>query len=188
MLSTADLVARIRERTGDTQEALARRLGVSFPTVNAWERGRSRPRALHRRKLEHLADEVGVDRGMTILVIDDDPVTSELVAAAATEVDTGISVEMALDGWEGLVKCGSLTPDLLFLDIMMPGLDGIEVAKRLPKMSGLGDLRVVFVTSSTEPSILERVGALGHDLIRKPLEIDALTAVIDDTTKAEATR
>lgn len=188
MLSTADLVARIREHTGDTQEALARRLGVSFPTVNAWERGRSRPRALHRRKLEDLADELGIDRGMVVLVIDDDPITGELVATAAATVDPGISVERALDGWEGLVKCGSLTPDLLFLDIMMPGIDGIEVARRLPTIPGLGDLQVVFVTSTTEPSILDRARALGHDLIRKPLEIDAIETVIEEAAKAKTSR
>jgi CheY-like chemotaxis protein len=178
MLSTSELVARIREQTGDTQEALARRVGVSFPTINAWERGRTTPRRFHRRRLEQLAEEVGLRHRFTVLVIDDDPVTVELVIAAATEVDGAISVEAALDGWEGLVKCGSLRPDLLFLDIMMPGIDGLEVARRLPSVEGLDEMSVVFVTSSNAPDVLDRARSIGHDLVPKPLELDVLADVM----------
>ena len=49
------LVSAIREAGGYSQEALARELGVSFPTVNSWERGRSRPRRAHVLALESLA-------------------------------------------------------------------------------------------------------------------------------------
>ncbi len=176
MLKTAELVRRIRERTGDTQEALARRLDVSFPTVNSWERGRTSPRPIHRRKLEQLADEVGVAHGLTVLVIDDDPATGELVAAAAAGVDAAISVETADDGWEGLIKLGSMHPGMLFLDILMPGIDGIEVARRIPSIEGLDDMLIVFVTSSRSEPILDSARALGHKLVLKPLDIDVLTA------------
>jgi CheY-like chemotaxis protein/DNA-binding XRE family transcriptional regulator len=178
MLSTAELVARIREHTGDTQEALAQRLGVSFPTINSWERGRSRPRPTHRRQLEALADELGIRHEFKVLVIDDDPATAEMVAAAAVGVDPGIEVDRALDGWEGLIKCGSLQPELIFLDIMMPGIDGLEVAKRLPSIEGLTDTTVLFVTSAQTASVLERARAIGHRVLPKPLEIDDLETAI----------
>jgi CheY-like chemotaxis protein len=178
MLSTAELVARIRDRTGDTQEALARRLGVSFPTINAWERGRTTPRRRHRLQLEQLADDVGVRHGFSVLVIDDDPVTAELVAAAAGGVDGAIAVESALNGWEGLVKCGTIRPDLVFLDIMMPGIDGLEVARRLPSIEGLEGMTVVFVTASSIPDVLDRARSLGHEVIPKPLELDDLGNVM----------
>jgi CheY-like chemotaxis protein len=174
MLSTPLLVTRIREATGDTQEALARRLGVSFPTINSWERGRSVPRANYRRLLESLADQVGVVHSATILVIDDDPATAELVAAAAGVVDSAIAVESTTDGFEGLLKCGALKPDVVFLDILMPGIDGIEVARRLPAIGGLEGTTVVFVTSSQDRNIVDRARQLGHDVMFKPLEIDQL--------------
>lgn len=180
MLSTSELVARIREVNGDTQEGLARRLGVSFPTINSWERGRSEPRTQHRQELEELAESLGITHELVVLVIDDDPVTAELVRAAAMDVDGAVSVEAALDGWEGLIKCGSLQPSLLFLDIMMPGIDGLEVARRLPTIEGLDDLRVVFVTASQSPDVLARAAALGNDVLNKPLELDDLSSVMAD--------
>ena len=184
MLSTSELVAAIRRAGGDTQEALARRLGVSFPTVNAWERGRSRPRPHHRRRLDQLASELGITYEFTVLVIDDDPATGAIVDAAAREVDSAITVESALNGWEGLVRCGSLQPALVFLDILMPGIDGIEVARRLPEIQGLDGTEVVFVTSSTDERLLARARELGHDLLAKPLEVDRLV----DTLSARLDR
>lgn len=180
MLSTSELVARIREANGDTQEGLARRLGVSFPTINSWERGRSQPRAHHRRELEDLAEQLGISHELVVLVIDDSPVTAELVRAAAASVDGAVTVESALDGWEGLIKCGSLQPRLLFLDIMMPGIDGLEVARRLPTIEGLDDLTVVFVTASQSPDVLARAAALGNDVLGKPLDLGVLSATMSD--------
>jgi len=178
MLSTAELVARIRVATGDTQEAMARRLGVSFPTINSWERGRSTPRRIHRQQLEQLAEDLGIQHALSVLVIDDDPATGELVGAAAGDVDAAIAVETAHDGWEGLVKCGTVRPDLLFLDILMPGIDGLEVARRLPSITGLGDIETVFVTSSRDADLLRRAARLGHDLLLKPLDLEVLANVI----------
>ena len=180
VLTTSELVARIRQATGDTQEGLARRLGVSFPTVNSWERGRSQPRSSHRRELEELAASLGIAPEMVVLVIDDDPVTAELVRAAALDVDPAVTVHAALDGWTGLIQCGSLHPRLLFLDIMMPGIDGLEVARRLPTIDGLDDLTVVFVTASQSPDVLARAAAIGNALLAKPLELDDLSRVMSE--------
>ena len=184
MLPTTELVSRIRSTNGDTQEALARRLGVSFPTVNSWERGRSEPKPPHRLVLEELALSLGIAAELVVLVIDDDPVTAELVRVAAAEVDAAVTVDAAPDGWSGLVKCGSLRPSLLFLDVMMPGIDGLEVARRLPSIEGLAGLRVVFVTSSRSPDVLARAAALGNQVLAKPLELDDLSRVIRDLLEA----
>lgn len=177
-MTSADLVARIRQANGDTQEGLARRLAVSYPTINAWERGRSEPTPKHRATLEALAAELDIVHEFVVLVIDDDPVTAALVEAAATEFGGAISVHSALNGWEGLVACGAVKPQLLFLDIMMPGIDGLDVARRLPTIPGLDDLRVVFVTASQSPDVLERAAALGNAVISKPVELDTLAEVI----------
>lgn len=188
MLPTTELVSRIRAANGDTQEGLARRLGVSYPTINAWERGRSEPTPRHRQTLESLAADLNIVHEFIVLVIDDDPITAELVRAAAHGHDAAVSVDSALDGWEGLVKCGALRPDLLILDIMMPGIDGLEVARRLPTVEGLDEMRVVFVTSSDSPEVLARAAALGNAVVRKPLELDALAAIIDESLTPVAVR
>ena len=54
---TSELVRGIRESTGWTQEELARQIGVSFSTVNAWQRGRRNPHPYLRKRLEELATE-----------------------------------------------------------------------------------------------------------------------------------
>ena len=66
-------------------------------------------------------------------------------------------------------------PQLLFLDIMMPGIDGLEVARRLPDIEGVGDIRIVFVTASQSPDVLARANALGAAVLPKPLELDDLS-------------
>lgn len=175
MLPTTELVARIRAANGDTQEGLARRLGVSYPTINAWERGRSEPTPRHRSTLDALATSLGIVHEFSVLVIDDDPVTAELVEAAAADVDAAVSVDSATDGWSGLIKCGAIKPDLLFLDIMMPGIDGLEVARQLPTIEGLGAVRVIFVTASQSPEVLARAASLGTAVLPKPLELDDLS-------------
>ncbi|AZC14425.1 MULTISPECIES: response regulator [unclassified Microbacterium] len=186
MISSPELVARIRAASGDTQEGLARRLGVSFPTINAWERGRSEPTPRHRSSLEQLASDLGVVHDFVVMVIDDDPVTAELVRAAAADVDPAVTVESASNGWEGLVRCGAVRPHLLFLDIMMPGIDGMEVARRLPSVEGLDDLRIIFVTASQSADVLRRAGELGAGVLSKPVDIDELAAMIR-TVMDEAT-
>lgn len=184
VLSTPELVARIREANGDTQEGLARRLGVSFPTVNSWERGRSVPTPRHRKVLDELAASLRIAQELVVLVIDDDPVTAELVRAAATDVDAVVRVDAALGGWEGLVKCGALRPHLLFLDVMMPDVDGLEVARRLPSIEGLEDVRVVFVTASQSADILARAAALASGVLAKPLELDDLARVMSEALRS----
>lgn len=184
VLTTSDLVARIRGANGDTQEGLARRLGVSYPTINSWERGRSEPHPARRRELEDLAESLGIRAELSVLVIDDDPVTAEIVRAATRRVDASVTVGAALDGWEGLVACGAQQPQLLFLDVMMPGIDGLEVARRLPAIDGLEKMRVVFVTASQSAEVLTRAKSLGHSVLNKPLEFDQLARVMTETLEA----
>lgn len=188
MLPTPELVSRIRGANGDTQEGLARRLGVSFPTVNSWERGRSEPKPHHRHALEELAASLQIAQELVVLVIDDDPATADLVRIAAMDVDASVVVDAAAGGWEGLVKLGALRPQLLFLDVMMPGIDGLEVARRLPAIDGLGALRVVFVTSSRSQDVLARAAALGNAVLAKPLDLADLTRTMGDALQAGTPR
>lgn len=59
--SSAELVRNIRKKTGWTQERLAQEVGVSFSTVNGWERGRRKPLPFLMKKLRELAESVLTD-------------------------------------------------------------------------------------------------------------------------------
>jgi DNA-binding response OmpR family regulator len=77
-----------------------------------------------------------------VLVVDDDPTISEVVRTYLTKA--GYEVTHAADGVEGLALALGTAPDLVVLDVMLPGLDGIEVCRRLRQA---GDVPVVMLTA-----------------------------------------
>jgi CheY-like chemotaxis protein len=188
-LETPELVATIRRRTGQSQEDLARDLGVSFASVNAWERGRTEPRDLHRQQLDDIAERIGVRQGLTVLVIDDDPSAREL-AEAFVEVEVpDAEVILSASGADGLITLGSIKPDLVLLDVRMPGIDGIEVASAMTRVPGLERTVLVFVTSQDDPTTrarMERTSAA--DVVIKPLNREAIARCLALVEDEEAPR
>ncbi len=63
---SADLIFQLRQTLGLTQEKLAQKLGVSFPTINRWENGRSKPSPLALKQIEDLLQDLG-DQGKQLL-------------------------------------------------------------------------------------------------------------------------
>ncbi len=108
-----------------------------------------------------------------ILVVDDDrPITDTLRRALAYE---GYSVEVALRGEDALKKVLEHQPDLIVLDRMMPGMDGLEVCRRLRE----GGNQVPILMLTAKDSIPDRVAGLdtgADDYLVKPMELDELRA------------
>jgi two-component system response regulator MprA len=111
-------------------------------------------------------------RNMSILVVDDDPeIVSFLKRGLIYE---GYSVDTAGDGTEALTKARDKEPDLVILDIMMPGIDGVEVSKRLRQAS---DVPILMLTA--KGTIADRVDGLdsgADDYLVKPFAFDELLA------------
>ena len=110
-----------------------------------------------------------------LLVVDDEPNIVELLSASLRFV--GFEVATASNGLEGLTAARELRPDLLVLDVMMPGMDGFELVRRL-RSEGI-DAPVVFLTArdSTE----DKVNGLtlgGDDYVTKPFSLEELVARI----------
>jgi len=109
---------------------------------------------------------------MHILVVDDDPeIVSFVKRGLAYE---GNTVDTADDGTEALAKALEREPDLVILDIMMPGLDGIEVSKRLRLAS---DVPILMLTA--RGTVADRVAGLdsgADDYLVKPFFLDELLA------------
>ncbi len=193
-LPTPRLVETIRSHAGLTQEGLARQLGVSFATVNAWERGRSEPRRTRRLALERLAEAVvqpvtGPRAGgeVVVLVVDDDPVARHLVEAMVRRTADRATVHLASGGVEGLLLCGAVRPDVLFLDVMMPDLDGVEVAGRIHGIPGLAQVVVVLMTASEDPAVLDRARRSPADrVLTKPLDPAQVAELLDGPERAPA--
>ena len=109
---------------------------------------------------------------MRILVVDDDPeILSFIKRGLAYE---GYTVETASNGAEALAKARDREPDLVVLDIMMPGIDGTEVARRLRQA---GDVPILMVTA--KGTVADRVAGLNigaDDYLVKPFAFDELLA------------
>ncbi|GIG57189.1 DNA-binding response regulator [Longispora fulva] len=101
---------------------------------------------------------------MRVLVVDDDPTVSDVVRRYLERA--GIEVTLAPDGSTGLAAAKRIRPDLVVLDLMLPGMDGIEVARRLRRD---GDVPIVMLTALGEES--DRILGLttgADDYVTKP--------------------
>jgi len=109
---------------------------------------------------------------MRILVVDDDPeILSFVKRGLAYE---GYAVDTAADGKEALVKARDREPDLVILDVMMPEIDGIEVAKRLRQG---GDIPILMLTA--RGTVADKVIGFesgADDYLVKPFAFDELLA------------
>jgi DNA-binding NtrC family response regulator len=115
-----------------------------------------------------------------VLVVDDDRIIGQSFDRVLTQ--KGYEVSTALSGQEALNKLGSNGYDLVFTDIKMPGMDGIEVAKRVKEMNPW--LPVVVVTgygSAENEARAEEVGVSGF--LRKPLSPEVIEWITEKTLK-----
>jgi len=114
----------------------------------------------------------------TILIVDDTPVNVAVLAEYL--VSHGFSVMVAQDGEEGLDRAQFGQPDLILLDIMMPGMDGFETCRRLKSLASTKDIPVIFMTALSDISDKitgYKMGAV--DYVTKPFHIEEALARIN---------
>lgn len=113
----------------------------------------------------------------TILVIDDTPET--LGFLTDTLDGAGFTVLIATDGESALALVEQITPDLVLLDAMMPGMDGFETCRHLKSEKLLRHLPVIFMTGLSETEhVVRGLAAGGVDYVTKPIIVDELLARI----------
>lgn len=113
--------------------------------------------------------------GQTILVVDDTPASARLLSDLLTV--EGYATRVVHDGHAALAEVEHAAPDLILLDLLMPGIDGIEVCGRLKSDPRFAMVPVVLVTSAEEKSL--RVKALregADDFLGKPVDRQELIA------------
>jgi two-component system phosphate regulon response regulator PhoB len=112
-----------------------------------------------------------------IFVVDDEPDILELVHYNLTQ--HGYDVSCSLSGEEGLVLMRSRPPDLLLLDVMLPGMDGLEVCKALKQDGRTADLPIIMLTARSEEADVVTGLELGaDDYLTKPFSTRVLLARI----------
>lgn len=110
-----------------------------------------------------------------VLVVDDSPETLSFLTHALE--DAGVTVLVAVDGAAALHLMVQITPDLILLDAVMPGLSGFETCRRLKQNDDLAHVPVIFMTGLTETEhIVKGLEAGGVDYVAKPIVVDELMA------------
>lgn len=128
------------------------------------------------------ADRPG-SRRRRILVVDDQADTANLLSMALTRA--GHHVELAFGGLEAVDAAGRFRPEVVFLDLAMPGIDGFEVARRLRFLPGLSRIRLAALTGLNDPMSRAAASAAGFDhYLVKPPALAELFAVLEDRTVA----
>jgi adenylate cyclase len=116
--------------------------------------------------------------GGTILIVDDTPGNLRLLSSAL--VQQGYAVRNAINGSLALSGAKTIRPDLILLDIMMPGMDGYEVCRRLKLDPQTQDIPIIFI-SAIDGSV-DKVKAFevgGVDYVSKPFQIEEVLVRIE---------
>ena len=110
-----------------------------------------------------------------ILIIDDNPVNLRVLSDQLLQ--RGFMVVVAQDGEEGLERARLVKPDLILLDVMMPGINGLEACRRLKASDATCEIPVIFKTSLTDTATrIAGFEAGGVDFVTSPIQIEEVMA------------
>jgi DNA-binding response OmpR family regulator len=110
---------------------------------------------------------------LSVLIIEDNPGISRLVEFKLKQ--EGMDVRMAMNGIDGLEMARNSKPDLILLDVMLPGISGFEVLHALKSDAATSDISVIMLTSKSREEDIERGFAMGAaEYIPKPFKLGEL--------------
>lgn len=113
-----------------------------------------------------------------ILYVEDDHDVRK-VATFALKAVGGFTVEPCESGEQALEKAEGFAPQLLLLDVMMPGMDGPTTLERLRALPAIAGVPAIFMTAKVQPQEVARYRALGTlDVISKPFDPMTLSAMV----------
>lgn len=113
-----------------------------------------------------------------ILYVEDEP-DIQAVAKVALEMVGGFSLHICSSGREALDAAPGFAPDLVLLDVMMPGMDGIATMRKLREMPDFSTTPMIFMTAKVQPGEVEEYMAMGvQGVIAKPFDPMQLAAEV----------
>jgi excisionase family DNA binding protein len=176
-----------------TREA-AQVLGVALRTVQLWVESGVLPAwktaGGHRRIAREAVERLALERRgavdartrthLRMLVVEDEPDLLRLYALMIEGWDLPIQLDLARNGFEGLVRLGERRHDVLITDLMMPGMDGFRMLAALQDMQPALSGTDIVVVSALSPSDVAERGGLpdGVHLFTKPVPFDVLEQLV----------
>jgi excisionase family DNA binding protein len=179
----------MRRRTFFTTFEISQICGVNPTTVQNWIKGNKLKafqtpgghRRVRREDLVSFLREFGMpvpeelNQGPpTIMIVDDESDILDMLEDLLKSGEEEVDIARASSGVEALLMIGECKPDLLILDIMMPGMNGHEVCEKLKSSAGTQQIKIVAISGDHNEAVRERILDSGADLFfTKPLEIVA---------------
>ena len=120
-----------------------------------------------------------------ILAVDDIPDNLLLIQLALEQ--EGHQVVLAHNGETALKQIKQTPPSLILLDVMMPGMDGYEVTKRIRQDRNIPFIPILLITAREESSVVEGLDAGADEFVRKPFQIDELQARVRSMLRLKQT-
>ena len=110
-----------------------------------------------------------------VLVIDDEPSVVEIAGRALHQIGEDVVVATAGDGFEAGLQVATFKPDLLILDLMMPGIDGFQVCRLIRRNPATSHIKILIITAYGSHENLQRaLDAGADDFMHKPVDIEYL--------------
>ena len=181
----------VKDKRFLTPTEVADMLLVSPITVRQWAQKGVLParttagghRRFSREAVQEFARKMGVSEverngeARRVLVVDDDRQLNGMLVELLRARGEHVEVDFAFDGFEAGSKVQAFRPHVVLLDIMMPGLDGFEVCRRLKSDVTTVHIKVVAMTGHYSPATAQRILAAGADqFLRKPFANDDVLA------------
>jgi two-component system, OmpR family, response regulator VicR len=110
-----------------------------------------------------------------VLIIDDEPSVVEVATRAVQRLGKDVIIATAGDGFEAGLQVATFRPDLLLLDLMMPGMDGFQVCRLVRNSPATAHVKIIIITAFGSHENLQRALQAGaDDFIHKPVDLDRL--------------
>lgn len=111
----------------------------------------------------------------SVLIVDDDIQFASYLKKLLRKYHDSIDVAVANDGFDAGIKVSELEPDVILLDLMMPGLDGFDVCKRIKTSTLTSKVRVIAMTGFPSPENVTKILSLGAEVcLSKPINKNEL--------------
>ncbi len=113
--------------------------------------------------------------GVKILVVDDEKAVISVVRRFLERAQTPFQIEVAMDGYEAGHQVATFRPNVMFLDLRLPGIDGFEVCRRIKSDPETANCNIIAMTGYYEGDVAQRIVDLGAAmLMQKPFSPDDL--------------
>ncbi len=121
----------------------------------------------------------------TILLVDDDPKVRSAIGMMLRH--SGYHVETAKRGSEGLMQVSAIGPDLVLMDVMMPGMNGFETTQRIRRLPEGRKIPIIFLSAEAEvEQVIKGLKSGGDDYVTKPVQMGELLARIAARLRSQA--